>query len=319
MILLGHEHAWQEWRTALAGARMHHAWILAGRKGLGKASFALAAAAELLARDGGQAIAAHAHPDILRLEPLPDGDDEERKRAEGKPFKLKRNIAVDQIRALQRRLTTRPTLGAHRAVIVDAADELERGAFNALLKSLEEPPQGTIFLLVAHRPGRLPATIRSRCRVLRFAELDAASVGGVLDAEKPGLSADARDAAMLASGGSPGAALDFAERDLGEAHRLMTRLVDAGDPEFALRGALLAAIGQRPDRDQQVAAIEAARSALLCAAADAPRARQARIVEAHTALVRLLVQAPTANFDPATLVLEIGGLLASVAADREAA
>ena len=318
-MLLGHDHAWQEWRAALGGARMHHAWILAGRKGLGKASFALAAAAELMAREGGQPMAPLAHPDILRLEPLPDGEDEERKRADGKPFKLKRNITVEQIRALQRRLTTRPTLGAHRAVIVDAADELERGAFNALLKSLEEPPQGTVFLLVAHRPGRLPATIRSRCRVLRFAELSAAEVGRVLDEARPGLAAPAREAAIEASGGSPGEALDFAERGLGEAHALMARLIAKGDPDFDLRGALLGAIGQRPDRDQQVAAIEAALGALLAAVPDAPRGRQARMIEAHAALARLLVQAPTANFDPAALVLEIGGLLASVAADREAA
>ena len=319
MTLLGHDEAWREWRAALAGGRMHHAWILAGRKSLGKASFALAAAAELLARDGGQRIAAHQHPDILRLEPLPDGDDEERKRAEGKPFKAKRNIAVDQIRAMQRRLTTRPTIGAHRAVIVDAADDMEKGAFNALLKSLEEPPQGTIFLLVAHRPGRLPATIRSRCRTLRFAELDEAAVAGVLDAEAPGLPPDARAAALAVAGGSPGAALEFAARDLGEAQRLMARMVTQGDPEFALRGALLDAVGQRPDRDRQIAAIEAARKTLLAAAPDADRARQGRIVEAHAQLARLLAQAPTANFDPATLVLEIGGLLASVAADREAA
>jgi DNA polymerase-3 subunit delta' len=204
-------------------------------------------------------------------------------------------------------------------VILDAADDLEREAFNALLKSLEEPPPGTIFLLVAHRPGRLPATIRSRCRTLRFAELDDAEVGRVLDEALPELAKDTREAAILAAGGSPGAALDFARRGLGETYKLMLRLIAEGDADFARRGALLAAIGQRPDREQQVAAIEAARMALVAAATDAPPGRQARIVEAHSELVRLLVQAPTANFDPAALVLEIGGLLASVAADREAA
>ena len=111
---------------------------------------------------------------------LPANDDEEKKRAEGKPFQTKRNITIDQVRGMQQRLTTRPTLGSRRAIIIDPADDLEKGAVNALLKSLEEPPVGTFFLLVAHRPGRLLPTIRSRCRMLRFAplagrEVDAAS------------------------------------------------------------------------------------------------------------------------------------------------
>lgn len=319
MTLAGHDEAWREWRAALAGGRMHHGWILAGRRGLGKAAFAFAAAVEMLEREGAPAFDPHAHPDILVLEPLPDGDDEERKRAEGKPYKTKRNITIDQVRAIQRRLTTRPTLGDWRAVIVDSADDLERGAVNALLKSLEEPPAGTIFLLVAHRIGRLPATIRSRCRVLRFPELDEREIGKVLDREAPGLSAEARAAALAVANGSPGAAVEFTERGLDGAWRLMTRIAAEGDPDFALRGALLGEIGQRPDRDQQVAAIEAARMVLVNALPAADRARAARIVEAHGSLAKLLAQAPTANFDPATLMLEIGGLLASAAADREAA
>jgi hypothetical protein len=60
-------------------------------------------------------------------------------------------------------------LGSRRAIIIDPADDLETSAVNALLKSLEEPPAGTYFLLVTHRLGRLLPTIRSRCRILRFA------------------------------------------------------------------------------------------------------------------------------------------------------
>ena len=319
MTLLGHDEPWREWRAAQAGARMHHGWILAGRKGLGKASFAFAAAADLLASDGAPRFEPHAHPDILVLDPLPDGEDEERKRAEGKPYKTRRNITVDQVRAVQRRLTTRPTLGAWRAVIVDAADELEKGAANALLKSLEEPPAGTIFLLVAHRLGRLQATIRSRCRVLRFAELDERDLAAVVDRAAPEISPEARRAALAVAGGSPGAALDFAGRGLDGAFALMGRIAQDGDADFGLRGALLGEIGPRPDRERQLAAIEAARMVVLSTLPDSDRARAARVVEAHAALSRLLAQAPTANFDPATLMLEIGGLLASVAADREAA
>ena len=318
MTLLGHDEAWREWRAASGQGRMHHGWILSGRKGMGKATFAAAAARELLAAGGGSWTDPRNHPDIVDLQPLPDSDDEDRKRAEGKPFKVKRNISVDQVRALQKRLNTRPTLGERRAVIVDAADDLEKGAANALLKSLEEPPTGTMFLLVAHRIGRLQATIRSRCRVLRFPELSDVEVGRVLDAE-PGLPSDARAAALAVAGGSPGAALDFAGRKLTDAYGTMVRIMQTGDPDFALRGALLGEIGARPDREQQLAAIEAARMIVANATPDADRARAARMIEAHAMLARLLAQAPTANFDASTLMLQIGGLLASVAADREAA
>ena len=318
MTLLGHDEAWREWRAAIGQGRMHHGWILAGRKGMGKATFAAAAARELLAAGGSSWTDPRNHPDIVDLQPLPDSDDEDRKRAEGKPFKVKRNISVDQVRALQKRLNTRPTLGERRAVIVDAADDLEKGAANALLKSLEEPPTGTMFLLVAHRIGRLQATIRSRCRVLRFPELSDVEVGRVLDAE-PGLPSDARAAALAVAGGSPGAALDFAGRKLTDAYGTMVRIMQTGDPDFALRGALLGEIGARPDREQQLAAIEAARMIVANATPDADRARAARMIEAHAMLARLLAQAPTANFDASTLMLQIGGLLASVAADREAA
>ena len=98
-------------------------------------------------------------PDIIVLSHLPANDDEEKKCTDGKPFQLRRNITIDQIRRMQRRLTTRPTLGRRRAIIIDPADDMEKGAVNALLKSLEEPPSGTFFLLVAHRPGRLLATV----------------------------------------------------------------------------------------------------------------------------------------------------------------
>jgi DNA polymerase-3 subunit delta' len=305
----GHDEPWREWRAALAGERMHHAWILAGRRGLGKASFALAAASELV----GGGMAPTAHPDILVLAPLPPGVDED-----GKPTKGKRNISVGQVRQMQRRLNSRPTLGARRAVIFDAADDLEKEAFNALLKSLEEPPQGTFFLLVAHRPGRLPATIRSRCRTLRFIEHDNAAIERFIDTQVPGTSREAKVAAIANAAGSPGAALDFIARGLAGAQRLMARIAAQGDPEFALRGALLEEVGQRPERDQLLAVLEAARMVLAANVAQLDRPGQMRTIEAHSAVSRLIAQAPTANFDATALVLEIGGLLASVADPREA-
>ena len=315
--LLGHEAAWAEWRAAMAGHRMHHGWILAGREGLGKASFAIDAAAELVADPGvPQPSPAH-HPDILVLEPLPASDDDAKKKEEGRPYQRKRNISVDQVRAMQRRLVTRPTLGSRRAVIIDAADDLEKGAVNALLKSLEEPPQGTFFLLVVHQPGRLLPTIRSRCLILRFHPLDDAAMARAVGGAAPHLDASTREAAIAVAAGSPGAALAFAEQDLGAVHALMRRLVREGDPELTLRAELSAAFGQRPDRERQLAAIEAARRVLVDTLLHGDDATRLRVIPAHEQIVRLAGQAPIYNFDPGLLLLEIGGLLASAARTRE--
>ncbi|OYU37387.1 DNA polymerase III subunit delta' [Novosphingobium sp. PASSN1] len=315
--MIGHDEAWAVWRAARAGQRMHHGWILAGREGLGKACFAREAAAELVAEAGVPQPPVDVHPDIHVLEPLPSNDDEAKKRDEGKAYTRKRNISVEQIRGVQRRLVTRPTLGARRAVIIDAADDLEKGAVNALLKSLEEPPAGTFFLLVTHQIGRLLPTVRSRCTVLRFHPLGVQDMARALAGAAPELGGAAREAAIAAGSGAPGAALAFAERELGGAWQLMTRIVTEGDGDLALRGELSTALGMRPDRERLLAAIEVARRVLVSALARCDDGARLRIVEAHAALAQLAAQAPTYNFEPALLLLEIGGLLASVARTRE--
>jgi len=317
--VIGHEDAWREWRAALASERMHHAWILAGSQGLGKARFARDAAAALVAEPGVQQPDPEAHPDILVLDHLPANDDEVKKKEEGKPYQTKRNITIDQVRQLQRRLFTRPTLGPRRAVIIDPADDMEKGAVNALLKSLEEPPAGTFFLLVAHRPGRLLPTIRSRCRMLRFAPLAPGQVDLILRREAPQADQATRAAAVAAAEGSPGAALSFVGHDLGALHGLMLRIMREGDGQLALRGALAEEVGARPDRERILATLELARATLVEELAAAPRARQLAIIAAHEAVNRLAAQAPTFNFEPGLLVMEIGGLLASTAMPRETA
>ena len=316
MKLAGHDDAWREWRDALAGTRMHHGWILAGKKGLGKAAFALAAARELVSEPGIPQPTGD-HPDILILTHLPATADDEAKKAEGKPFQTKRSIGIAQIREMQHRLVTRPTLGSRRAIIIDPADDLEKPAANALLKSLEEPPSGSFFLLVSHRPGRLLATIRSRCRMLRFPGLTDDQVDAVLRAFAPAANDATRAAAIAAGAGSPGAALDFVMHDLAPLHHLMQRIAQVGDPGFTLRGELAEAIGQRPDRERVLATLELARAVLAGEMHGAQRARLPRIVDAHGEINRLAAQAPTYNFDPALLVMEIGTLLASAAMDRE--
>jgi len=312
---VGHDVVWREWHAARSGRRMHHAWMLVGREGLGKAGFARAAAVELVAEPGVSQPPPEHHPDIHWLTPLPANEDEAKKRDDGRAFATKRNINIAQVREMQQRLFTRPTLGSRRAVIIDAADILEKPAANALLKSLEEPPQGTFFLLVVHQAGRLLPTIRSRCQVLRFHPLDPAEMGRALDAGAPSIDALTREAAIAVGAGAPGAALAFAEQDLGRAWQIMRQIVAQGDPELSLRAGLAGAIGQRPDRERQMAALTAARMVLVDAMGGAQN--HAAMADAHAALVTLAREAPTYNYDPGLLMLEIGALLAGVAQTRE--
>jgi DNA polymerase III subunit delta' len=315
---IGQDKAWNEWMGAIASDRMHHAWLLAGARGLGKSTFARAAAAQLVREPGRKLPDPEKHPDIIVLDHLPKDDKEAAKKADGKSYETKRNITIEQIRAMQQRLTTRPTLGERRAVIIEPADDMERSAVNALLKSLEEPPVGTYFLLIAHQPGRLLPTIRSRCRILRFAELSGEELDAVLRRHAPEADDTTRAAAIEAANGSPGIALAFVEHELAPIHALMRRILREGDDCFAGRGALAAEIGARPARERILAVLDLARAELASELASSGRERQLRIIDAHAALARLTREAPIYNFDPGLLIMEIGGLLASAAMPREA-
>ena len=191
---------------AWEGDRLHHAWLLAGPRGLGKAAFAwrvsrLLLGAAPLGRELASApddpvnrlIAARAHPDLLVLE---------RETEDGKP---RRNIPVDEARRLPEFFSKAPGLAPHRVAIVDAADDLNVNSANAVLKTLEEPPPRGVLLLVAHAPGRLLPTIRSRCRRLGFAPWTTEALEALLRARglDPSHAAAAR--------GSPGRALALAE------------------------------------------------------------------------------------------------------------
>jgi DNA polymerase-3 subunit delta' len=319
MSFHGHDAAWREWRAAMQSSRMHHAWLLSGVSGLGKASFARAAAAELVAEPGVHQPDPDHHPDILIPEHPPEKGEEKKLESGELDVKRKRSIPVDEIRTMQHRLTTRPTLGSRRVVIIDPADDLEKNAANALLKSLEEPPVGTYFLLVAHRVGRLLPTIRSRCRVLRFDPLPEREVAAIVAREAPGTDAATRAAAVAAAQGSPGAALAFVGQELGTVHVLMERLLTEDDERLELRGRLAEEVGARPDRDRIAATLDLARAVLTAKLRSAGPAGQARIIETHSEIVRLAAQAPTFNFDPGLLAMEIGGLLARAALPREVA
>ena len=220
--LFGHEAAEQALRGAVADNRMHHGWLLTGPEGIGKATLAYRFARHLLAapdeRDqlgssldvGPQTSAARqvlalSHPGLLVIRRPYD--------PKGKRFTA--SIPVEDVRRLRSFLTHTVDANAWRVVIVDSADELNANAANALLKSLEEPPPRTVFLLISSAPGRLLPTVRSRCRTLSLAALDTANLRRAVmqaitsaeDASAPG--AQNWDELASLAQGSPRAALSF--------------------------------------------------------------------------------------------------------------
>ena len=314
-----HTGPWREWREAMKGARMHHGWLLAGKSGLGKHDFALAAARELVAEEGIPQPAGD-HPDIITVTFGPKDKKAIAAMDAGKEYELSNVIKIEQIRAMERRLHTRPTLGSRRVIIVEPADEMNVNASNALLKSLEEPPQGTFFMLVSHRPSRLLPTIRSRCRMLRFPALNAMQLEQMLEQATDDSTPVARQAALKAAQGSFGTALGFLEHDLAPIAELFRTILSDGDAEFSARGALARKIGARADRARIQAVLELAQSHVADLAKTAQSvSHRARLIDAHGKLVALAGQAPTYNFDTGLLTLEIGTLLVEASAASEPA
>lgn len=188
----GHREAEQAILNAWSSSKMHHAWLLTGPKGIGKATFAYRAARYIFengSMDGnGQTpaldmlgdpiiptsldiahdcpttrqVANRAHPNLLSIERPYDS----------KTKKFRTEITVDEVRKTVRFFGSTAGEATWRVCIVDPADDLNSNAANALLKILEEPPIRTVFFLISHAPGRLLPTIRSRCRRLNFAPLE---------------------------------------------------------------------------------------------------------------------------------------------------
>ena len=206
--LVGQEAAEVAFEDARARGRLHHAWLISGPQGLGKATFAFRIARRLLGaapdpRHGllgaapqdpvSRLVAQDAHPDLMVVD---------RTDSDGK---VRREILVEEVRRLNEFFSKSPASAPYRVAIVDAADDLNRNAANALLKTLEEPPPRGVILLVCHAPGRLIRTIRSRCRTLKLAPLPEAAVADFVSHRTD---ANPESALRLArmSGGAPGRA-----------------------------------------------------------------------------------------------------------------
>lgn len=191
--LFGQDKAERAFLDVFTGGRLHHGWLLCGPKGIGKATLAWRIARFLRAtpeaHDSGL-FGAPAPPETLDV--APDHPVSQRILSRAEPGIasvvrsvndrgiLRNDIVVDDIRGLAPFLGLSVPDGGRRVVIVDAADEMNTNAANALLKMLEEPPARTILLLIAHQPSRLLPTIRSRCRTLPLFQLDRDALVGAL-------------------------------------------------------------------------------------------------------------------------------------------
>lgn len=218
--LFGQDAAEQAFLSAYNSGRLHHGWLLTGPRGVGKATLAWRIARFLLATPPAEEdglFGAPPPPATLDIDPehpvahrLLAGSDPGlvaiTRSVNEKTGRLRDDIVVDDVRALNRFFGLSATDGGRRVVIVDCADEMNVNAANALLKMLEEPPARTTLLLISHRPSGLLPTIRSRCRTLRLTPLSPQDMAAALDQAGAAAPGNADHLAALAAG-SVGAAL----------------------------------------------------------------------------------------------------------------
>jgi DNA polymerase-3 subunit delta' len=247
-------------RAALRGT-LPPSLIFAGPSGVGKrmAALALAQLVNCVTPAGEDAcgacascrrIARGVHADVMILEPGETGA-----------------IKIEQIREAIERSAYRPFEGRRRVVIIDDAEQVIPAAQDALLKTLEEPPAGTTFVLVSSVPETLVSTIRSRCQRLRFGRLSPAEVAGVLMGAHEYREADAHAAAAF-SDGSVGRALEGGTEAFVEARtaalRLLEGLADSPVPARRIMGAggMPGAGRSKADRDALAQSLRALSSIL---------------------------------------------------------
>lgn len=244
----GHSAAEATLAEAISTGRVHHAWLISGPRGIGKATLAFRFARHLLAGGGlhgdaggglfgpeetgpaglalapaspvFQRVAAGGHADLLTVERAVD-DKTGRRRSE---------IVIADIRRIAEFLSLTAIEGGWRVVLIDGAEDMNRNAANALLKTLEEPPARAILLLVSHAPGRLLPTIRSRCRRLTLGALPEETVEGLIARYRPDIATADRTALARIGEGSVGRALMLADTGGLALYEELVRLL-AGLPE----------------------------------------------------------------------------------------
>ncbi len=323
--LRGHEAAEALVAEALRGGRFHHAWLITGPPGIGKASFAFRFARRLLAGVGQGAdlslpgtdpvfrrVAVGSHADLLTIE----------REINVKTKRMRTEIVVENAREIPAFMHLTPAEGGWRVVVVDGAEDLNRNAANALLKVLEEPPARAVLLLTCSAPGRLLPTLRSRCRRLGLAPLGEAAMGDALEHYLPQIDADARARLAMLAEGSVGRALDLAGGG-GVAMADLVGEVLAAVPDLPVMRAHQVADRIGRDEDAFSTFMDMLRAGLAAAVRDAARGRadpdQSRLlglrpldawVDVWHALTRLQNETEGAHLDKRQALVEGFALLA---------
>ena len=178
--VIGHEGPKRKLRTALANEMIGHAYLFVGDEGMGKRLMALRFAQALSCEAppataqpdscgqcrACQQIASETYPDLLVIQPEED--------------KANPQIKIDQVRDVERHMIYRPLFSARKICLINDAERLTPSAANAFLKTLEDPPDHSLFILITSHPMKLLATVRSRCLTLRFFPATSSQVEGAL-------------------------------------------------------------------------------------------------------------------------------------------
>ncbi|MGL1920207.1 MAG: DNA polymerase III subunit delta' [Hyphomicrobiales bacterium] len=233
--LLGLEATEQLLFDGFMSGKMHHAWIISGQKGIGKATLAYKFAQFILQYKtienvltagltglsynfnaiSAQQVRARSHPSLFVL-----------KRAyNDKTKKFGQNINIENVRKAEQFLNKTVEKDGWRVIIIDSADDLNQNSANALLKSIEEPPKNTIFLIVSSLPAKLLPTIRSRCRMLKLPDLSNENIAGLLQSHDVELNPEERDIILFLGQGSFARCLEVIDVDGLEIYKKIVALL----------------------------------------------------------------------------------------------
>ncbi|GJD53417.1 hypothetical protein OPKNFCMD_6192 [Methylobacterium crusticola] len=318
--LVGQEAAEHAFRTAIGAGRLHHAWLLGGPRGIGKATLAFRVARHLLAHGAGRGVpetlalapshpvarqvAGLSHPNLVLLR---------RQRAPGAKT-VPTQITVDAARRALHLFAETSADAGYRICIVDCADELNLASANALLKLIEEPPARSLFLIVSHAPGRLLPTIRSRCRRLSLRSLGEGEVASVLAGLGPPF--DAHPPALLAraaalSEGSVARALGLLDPDtLALVDEVEALLAQGSRPDWRRVLRLAERLAAREAEALYGVALDTVQrhlSAEIARRQGEPPARLAALAEAAERIGRAAREAQVYNLDRRPVVLSLFG------------
>jgi DNA polymerase III subunit delta' len=320
--LFGHASAEAALLAAYRSGRVPHAFLIVGPRGIGKATLAYRMARFVLAHPDPAAAAVTAanslaidptHPVARRIASQAQGDLLVLERTFNDKGVLHKQIAVDDIRRTVSFFGSTAGEGGWRIAIVDAVDELNQSGANALLKVLEEPPQRALLLLVSHSAARVPATLRSRCRIVVLRPLADADVAAAVAAATGAATTDADVIAAVAAGeGSVGRALSLLD---GDALQLRQQALDLLDGLPALDSKAMHALGEA------IAGTDPAPLAAFVDTVNAWLSRRihggrgeighlARLADASARINQAARDAETYNLERKPLVFGVFGLLA---------